>query len=94
MSLSLVEIASIVTSITALVALIITFVKLCLDQRKTKREVDLTKQYLKTLSKLVESHIKRQESQQQIEKQRFEWNKIRDIGKALWEYVKYESERE
>lgn len=94
MSLSLAEIGSIVTSTAAIIGLIIAFVKLYLDQRKTRKEVELSKQYLKALSKLVESHIRSQESQQQIQKRKFEWDQIKDIGKALWEYIKYESEVE
>lgn len=92
--LSLVEIGSIVTSITALVGMIISFVKLYLDQRRTQKEVELTVKYLRELSKFVESNIRKQETQQQIEKEKLEWNKIRDVGKALWELVKYESEED
>jgi len=92
--LSWVEIGSIITSITALIGLIIAFVKLYLDQRKTRKEIELSKQYLQALSKLVESHIKSQESQQQIEKQKLEWKKMTDIGKTLWKLVTYESENE
>lgn len=92
--LSSVEVGSIVTSIAALVGSVATFVKLYLDQRKTKKEVELTVKYLRELSRFVESNIKAHESQQQIKREEFEWQKVKDIGKGLWEYFKYEMEEE
>jgi len=72
-----------------IVSLAIAFLKLYLDQRKVKKELELSKQYLKTLSKLVESHQK----SQQLEKDKFEWQKLKDIAKGLWGFIK-ESEEE
>ena len=92
MSLSLVEIGSIITNIATIIGLIIAFAKLHLDQQKSKEEIELSKQYLKSLSQLVESHVKSQESQQQIEKDRLNWQKLKDAGKALWELATYEEE--
>jgi len=85
MSLSLVEIGSIITNIATIIGLIIAFAKLHLDQQKFKKEIELSKQYLKSLSKLVESHIKSQETQEQIEKQKLNWQIVKDVGKVLWE---------
>jgi len=60
--------------------------------KKRRKEIRLSKQYVQTLSRLVESHIKSQESQQQLEKQKFDWQKLKDIAKALWEMAKSEDE--
>ena len=92
--MSSVEIGSIATSIAALISSIAAFVKLYLDQRKTKKEVELTVKYLRELSKFVESNIKARESQQQIKREEFEWQKVKDIGKGLFELLKYEMEEE
>lgn len=92
MSLSSMEIGSIITSIVTFVGVIIAFAKLYLDQRKARKEIELSKQYLKSLSHLVESHIRSQESQQQIEREKLNWQKLTDIGKALWELATYEEE--
>lgn len=84
MNLSLfVDVGSIVT----IAGLVIAVVELYLNQRKAKKELELSKQYLQNLSKLVESHIKRQESQQQLEKDKFAWKKLKDFAKALGDYV-------
>jgi len=80
-----------VGTVIAIASLIVTVVKLYLDQRKSRKEIELSKQYVQTLSKLVESHIKSQESQQQLEKQRFDWQKLKDIAKGLWELAKSEN---
>lgn len=79
-----------VTSIATLIGVIIAFTKLYLDQQKSKKDIELSKQYLKSLSKLVESHIRSQETQQQIERENLNWQKLKDIGKALWELAKSE----
>jgi len=92
MSLSPAEIGSILTSIGTLLTVIIAFAKLYLDQQKSKKEIELSKQYLKSLSELVESHIRSQETQQQIEKQKLNWQMLKDIGKALWELATSEEE--
>lgn len=66
-------------SITAIVSLAIAVVKLYLDQRKAKKERQLQKEYLLTLSQLVKSL----ESQQQLEKEKLQWDKLTGIGKTL-----------
>lgn len=92
MSLSPAEVGSILTSVATLIGVIIVFAKLYLDQRKSKKEIELSKQYLKSLSKLVESHIRSQETQQQIERQKLNWQILKDVGKALWEFATSEEE--
>lgn len=92
MSLSPAEIGSILTSTATLIGAIIAFAKLYLDQQKSKREIELSKQYLKSLSKLVESHIRNQETQKQTEKQKLNWQILKDVGKALWEVATSEEE--
>lgn len=85
MSLPLIDIGSII----AIVGLAITVLKLHLDQRKSKKELELAKEYLTTLTNLVKSMA----SQQQLEKEKFEWNKLVTIGKALgWLYEHSEEE--
>ena len=92
MSLLWLDIGSIITNIATIIGLIIAFAKLHLDQQKSKKGIELSKQYLKSLSQFVESHIRSQASQQQIEKDRLNWQKLKDAGKALWELATYEEE--
>lgn len=92
MSLSPAEVGSVLTSVVVLISVIIAFAKLYLDQKKSKREIELSKQYLKSLSKLVESHIRSQETQKQIETQKLNWQILKDVGKALWELATSEEE--
>jgi len=85
--LSLADYVSIIVAIGTLAGAVL---KLYLNQRKTRKEIELGKQYLQTLSKLVQSHIKRQESQQQLEKDKHEWKKLKDLaklGKWVWEHA-------
>ena len=87
MGLSLADYVSIIVTIGTLAGAVL---KLYLELRKAQKELELSKQYLKTLSKLVQSHIKRQESQQQFEKDKHEWKKLKDLaklGKWVWEHA-------
>jgi len=80
MSLSQLEHVSIVAGIVVpVVTLAVAVLKLYLDLRKAKQEAELSKKYLQHLTKLVESQV----SKQQLERNKFEWDKLRDIGKAL-----------
>ena len=88
MSEPLIDIASVV----AIVGLAISVITLYLNQRKTKKDLELAKEYIQLLSKLVESYRKGIESQQQLEKDKFEWRKLETLGKALWGVVKYSEE--
>jgi hypothetical protein len=81
-----------VGSLVAITSLIVTVVKLYLNQRKSRKEIELSKQYVQTLSRLVEAHIRAQGSQQELEKQKFDWQKLKDIAKGLWELAKSEDE--
>jgi len=85
--LSLADYVSIIVTIGTLAGAVL---KLYLELRKAQKELELSKQYLKTLSKLFQSHIKRQESQQQLEKDKHEWQKLKDLaklGKWVWEHA-------
>jgi hypothetical protein len=87
MSESLIDIISGI----AIVGLIITVIKLYLEQRKAKKDLELSKEYLKTLSELVKSL----ESQQQLEKEKLQWDRLTGIGKTLgWLYEKTKESEE
>jgi len=90
MSSPLVDIGSIV----AIVGLAIAVLKLYLEHRKAKKDLKLAKEYLQILTRLVESYKKGTESRQQLEKQRFEWQKLETTGKALWGLFKHFEEGE
>ena len=89
MSLSLLDVGSVV----AIVGLAITVIKLYLEQRKAKKDIELSKQGLKVLSRLVEAYQKGQESQLQLQKQKLELEKWKAAAKTLgwiWERVEEE----
>jgi len=88
MSLPLIDIGSLI----AVVGLATSVVTLYFNQRKTKKDLELAKEYIHVLSKLVESYRKGIESQQQFEKDKFEWRKLETLGKALWGIVKHSEE--
>jgi hypothetical protein len=75
MSELLLDIGSAVT----IVGLVLAVLKMYLEQRKAKKERELQKKYLLTLSQLVKSL----ESQQQLEKEKLQWDKLTGIGKML-----------
>jgi len=80
MALSQLEYVSIVVGIIVSVAtLAVAVLKLYLDLRKAKQEAELSKRYLQHLTKLIESQM----SKEQLEREKFEWDRLRDIGKAL-----------
>lgn len=79
MSLSLSEIASII----AVVSLAISVLKLYLEQRKAKKDLELAKKYLHTLSELVKTYRMGLKSQQQLEKEKLQWRRLEGFGKAL-----------
>ena len=89
MGLPLLDIGSVV----AIVGLAITVIKLYLEQRKAKKDIELSKQGLKVLSRLVEAYQKGQESQLQLQKEMFEFKKWKAAAKAigwLWERAEKE----
>lgn len=77
-------------SLVATIGLIITVIKLYLDQLKERERRKMSERYLRALSQVVESHIKTQESQQQLETQKLQWQVLKDVGKTLWELSKSE----
>ena len=73
--------------------LAITVVKLYLDQRRTKKEVELSKRGLQILSNLVEAYQKKQASQLQLKKEMFELEKWKAAAKTLgWIWQRMEEE--
>lgn len=78
-------------SLIAIVGLAITVVKLYLDQRRTKKEVELSKRGLRILSNLAEAYQKEQASQAsqlQLKKEMFEFEKWKAATKIfgwIWE---------
>jgi len=85
MSIPLIDIGSTV----AIMGLVISVLTLYLNQRKTKKEIELAKQYIQILSGLVESYEKRMNSHERLEKDKLEWDKLKTIGKALGWVVDY-----
>lgn len=83
-------------SLIAIVGLAITVVKLYLDRRRTKKEVELSKRGLRILSNLVEAYQKEQASQAsqlQLKKEMFELEKWKAAAKAfgwIWERMEEE----
>jgi len=81
-------------TIITIAGLIISVIKLYLDQRKAKKDLELSKHGLAILSKLVESYRQSQKSQLQLQKERLEWKKWKDMAKAagwIWERLEEES---
>jgi len=81
-------------SVIALVGLAIAVLKLYLEHRKSKKDLRLAKEYIRILSNLVESYKKDVESKQQLKRQKLEWNKLKTLGKSLWEVFKYSEEEQ
>jgi len=82
-----------VASVVAISGLIITVVKLYLDQRKTKRDIELSKRGLEILSRLVEAYRRGQESEQQLEREKLDFERWKAFAKAAgWVLDRIESE--
>ena len=76
----------------AIAGLAVAVLKLYLEHRKAKKDLKLAKEYIRILSGLVESYKEGLASQQQLEKQKLEWDRLKTIGKGLWEAFKYSEE--
>jgi len=81
-----------VGSIVAIIGLVISVVTLYLNQRKTRKELELTKEYIKVLSQLVESYKKGLEAQQELENRKLLWQQLKGFGKALGWIVEHSEE--
>lgn len=81
-------------SMVAIIGLIVSVVTLYFNQRKTKKELDLTKEYIKVLSQLVESYKKSLEAQQELEQKKLLWQQLEGIGKALGWIAEHTGEEE
>jgi len=88
MSEQIIDIASIV----AIAGLIVSVITLYLNQRKTKKELELAKEYVHTLSRLVESYRTGMRTNQQLQKEKFEWEKLKTIGKAFGWMIEHSEE--
>jgi type II secretory pathway pseudopilin PulG len=85
MSLPLTDIGSAI----AIVGLAISVITLYFNQRKTKKELELAKEYVHALSRLFESYRESSRSHQQLEKEKLDWDKLKTIGKALGWMIEY-----
>ena len=81
--------------IVPIISLAVAVLKLYLDQRKAKREIEMSKQGIVILSQLVESYKKGQESAQQLEREKFAFEQWKTAAKAIgWIFERLESEEE
>ena len=81
--------------IIPIISLAIAVLKLYFDQRKAKREIEMSKQGIMILSQLVESYKKGQESAQQLEREKFAFEQWKAAAKAIgWIFERLESEEE
>jgi len=81
--------------IVPIVSLAIAVLKLYLNQRKARREIEISKQGIMILSQLVESYEKGQESTQQLEREKFVFEQWKAAAKAIgWIFERLESEEE
>jgi hypothetical protein len=81
--------------IVPIVSLAVAVFKLYLDQRKARREIEMSKQGIMILSQLVESYKKGQESAQQLEREKFAFEQWKAAAKAIgWIFERLESEEE
>lgn len=90
MALSVLDYLGIIVPIATLT---IAVTKLYLQQRKARKEIELSKQGLKVLSRLVEAYQKGQASQLQLQKDIVELEKWKAAAKTLgwiWERVEEE----
>jgi len=69
-------------TIAAIVGLVITVLKLYLDQRKAKADIELSKRGLQILSRLVETYKRGQESQQALEREKLEFERWKAVAKT------------
>jgi len=76
-------------------SLAIAVLKLYLNQRKARKEIEISKQGIMLLSQLVESYKAGQESAQQLERERFAFEQWRSTAKALgWIFEQLDSEED
>lgn len=80
-------------SVVAIIGLAITVVKLYLEQRKARKDIELSKQGLNILSRIVEASEKGQESQLQLEKRKLDLQTWKAAAKAFgWVLERMEEE--
>jgi hypothetical protein len=79
MSETLIDIGSVV----AIIGLAVSVFALYMNYRKTKKDLELAKKYLHTLSELVKTYRMGLKSQQQLEKEKLQWRRLEGFAKAL-----------
>jgi hypothetical protein len=82
-------------TIVAIASLIVAIIGLYLEHRKDRSDIELSKQGLKVLSKLVQSYERGQESQKQLQQERLQFEKWKSLAKAAgWVLDHMESDEE
>lgn len=82
-------------TIVAIVGLAITIVKLYLDQRRARADIELSKRGLEILSRLVAAYKRGKESQQALEREKLELEKWKALAKAAgWALDRFYFEEE
>ena len=79
----------------AIASLVVAIIGLYLEHRKDRSDIELSKQGLQVLSKLVESYERGQESQKQLQQERLQFEKWKSLAKAAgWVLDHMESDDE
>lgn len=82
-------------TIVAIASLLVAIIGLYLEHRKDRSDIELSKQGLRVLSKLVESYEKGQESQRQLQQERLQFEKWKSLAKAAgWILDRIEADEE
>lgn len=82
-------------TIVAIIGLVITVVKLYLDRRRARSDIELSKRGLEILSRLVTAYKRGQESQQALEKEKLDLEKWKALAKAAgWALDRFYFEEE
>jgi len=81
--------------IVPIISLAIAVLKLYLDQRKARKEIDISKKGIVILSQFIESYKKGQESAQQLEREKFAFEQWKAAAKTIgWVFERLESAEE
>jgi len=78
-----------------IISLTIAVLKLYLDERQARKEIEMSKQGLVVLSQLVKSYEKGRDSALQLEREKLEFERWKAAAKAIgWVFDRLESEEE
>jgi len=82
-------------TIVAIASLVVAIIGLYLEHRKDRSDIELSKQGLEVLSKLVQSYERGQESQRQSQQEKLQFEKWKSLAKAAgWILDRMESDQE